>query len=318
MLFLNKSIHLVFKFQHPVILNDIKSGSNILFSILKMKIIKGVFFFMLAITFLFSCNSRQNLEKQADVRLKHIEQLINHNSLNEAKIEIDSFHMLFPRLVNKRRIAAAYSDTIVGRESSRSLAYCDSILPLEQHAADSIQKNFRYEKDKIYQETGNFIYKTQNTENNATRIYLKAYVDDNADYYLISNYCGPKLEHTSVEVSTNNLFAHTDTINTSDPDYHSFTDDGLRWEVVTFKNESGKTVSAFIAQNVSQKIKVILHGKKDYVYFLADSDKKAIYETYNLWIVKKDILRLQFEIKKATAKIERITAERTTKIKKRI
>lgn len=282
-----------------------------------MKNIKRVFFFMLAFTFLISCNSRQNLEKQADVRLKHIEQLISHNSLNEAKIEIDSFHLLFPRLVNKRRIAAAYEDTIVRRESSRSLAYCDSILPLKRHEADSIQKNFRYEKDKIYQETGNFIYKTQNTESNTNRIYLKAYVDDNAEFYLISNYCGSKLEHTSVEVSAKDLFAHTDTINTSDPDYHSFTNDGLRWEVVTFKNESGKTVSAFIAQYVSQKIKVILHGKKNYVYFLADSDKKAISDTYHLWIVKKDVLKLQTEIKKATAKIERINTERTNKIKKR-
>jgi len=287
-----------------------------LFSIKKMKNIKGVFFFMLAFTFLISCNSRQNLEKQADVRLKHIEQLISHNSLNEAKIEIDSFHLLFPRLVNKRRIAAAYEDTIVRRESSRSLAYCDSILPLKRHEADSIQKNFRYEKDKIYQETGNFIYKTQNTENNTNRIYLKAYVDDNAEFYLISNYCGSKLEHTSVEVSAKDLFAHTDTINTSDPDYHSFTNDGLRWEVVTFKNESGKTVSAFIAQYSNLQIKVILHGKKNYVYFLADSDKKAISDTYHLWIVKKDVLKLKTEIKKATAKIERIKTERTTKIKK--
>jgi hypothetical protein len=280
-----------------------------------MKNIKGVFFFMLAFTFLISCNSRQNLEKQADVRLKHIEQLISHNSLNEAKIEIDSFHLLFPRLVNKRRIAAAYEDTIVRRESSRSLAYCDSILPFKQHQADSIQKNFRYEKDKIYQETGNFIYKTQKTENNTNRIYLKAYVDDNADFYLISNYCGPKLEHTSVEVSAKDLFAHTDTVNTSDPDYHSFTNDGQRWEIVTFKNESGKNVSAFIAQYVSLNIKVILHGKRNFVYFLDDSDKKAISDTYNLWIVKKDVLKLLMEIKKATAKIERIKSERVNKIK---
>jgi hypothetical protein len=279
-----------------------------------MKNIKRVIFFMLTFTFLISCNSRQELEKQADVRLKHIEQLISKNSLNAAKIEIDSFHMLFPRLVNKRRIAAAYEDTIVRRESSRTLAYCDSILPFKQQESDSIQRNFRYEKDKVYQETGNFIYKTQKTENNTNRNYLKAYVDDNAEFYLISNYCGPKLEHTSIEVSAKDLFAHSDTIVTSDPNYHSFTDGGQRWEVVTFKNESGKGVSAFIAQYAFLKIKVILHGKKNYIYFLDDSDKKAIVETYHLWIVKKDVLKLKTEIKKATSKIDRINNERKTKI----
>ncbi|MDD4970194.1 MAG: hypothetical protein PHT07_12285 [Paludibacter sp.] len=271
-----------------------------------MKNIKGVFFILLTFSLLISCDSRQKQEKLADARLKVIEKLISQNSLNAAKIQIDSIHFLFPRLVNKRRIAAALEDTIVRRESSRTLAYCDSILPKKQHEFDSIQKNFRFEKDKIYQETGNFVYKTQQTESNANRIYLKTYVSENADLFLISNYCGGKLEHTTVEVTSADLFAHTDTIDTSDPNYHSFTDGGQRWEVVTFKNDAGKDVASFIAQYSKQQIKVILHGKKNYVYYLDDSDKKAILETYHLWVVKKDVVKLQKEIKKATSKIERI------------
>jgi hypothetical protein len=275
-----------------------------------MKSIKGLFFFILIFTFLTSCNSRQKQEKEADIRLKHIEQLIDKDLLNAAKIEIDSIHSLYPRLVNKRRIAAALSDTIVRRESSRSLAYCDSILPQKQHEFDSIQKNFRFEKDKIYQEVGNYIYKTQQTESNSSRIYLKAYVDETANLFVISNYCGGKLDHISVEVAAGDLFAHTDTIDTSDPNYHSFTDGGQRWEVVTFKNDAGKDVASFVAQYLSKQIKVILHGKKNYSYYLADSDKKAIAETYHLWVVKKDVVKLQLEIKKATAKIERIKLEK--------
>lgn len=276
-----------------------------------MKSIQGLFFFILIFTLLTSCNSRQKQEKEADLRLKHIEQLIGKDLLNAAKIEIDSIHSLYPRLVNKRRIAAAFADTIVRRESSRTLAYCDSILPKKQHDFDSIQKNFRFEKDKIYQEVGNYIYKTQQTESNSSRIYLKAYVDETANLFLISNYCGGKLEHISVEVASGELFAHTDTIDTSDPNYHSFTDGGQRWEVVTFKNDAGKDVASFVAQYLSKQIKVILHGKKNYSYYLADSDKKAIAETYHLWVVKKDVVKLQLEIKKATAKIERIKLEKS-------
>ena len=271
-----------------------------------MKNIRGVFFVLLAFALLMSCNSREKQERLADIRLKNIEQLISNNSLNAAKIQIDSIHLLFPRLVNKRRIAAALEDTIVRRESSRTLAYCDSILPKKQHEADSIQKNFRFEKDKIYQETGNYIYKTQQVESNTNRIYLKAYVSENADLFLISNYCGGKLEHTTVEVASNELFAHTDTIDTSDPNYHSFTDGGMRWEVVTFKNDAGKDVASFVAQYTTKQIKVILHGKKNYIYYLADSDKKAILETYHFWIVKKDVVGLQKEIQKAISKIDRI------------
>jgi len=253
-----------------------------------------------------SCNKREAQEKDADKRLKHIEQLIAGNALNAAKIEIDSIHSLYPRLVSKRKIAAALADTIVRRESARTLAYCDSILPLKQQEADSVQRNFRLEKNEKYQQFGSYIYKTQLTESNTNRIYLKAYVDENADLYLISNYCGTKIEHTSIEVSANDVYAHTDTLSTSSSAYHSFNDDGSHWESLTFKNQEDKGVTAFIAQNQGARLRVTLSGKKPYVYYLNDGDKKAIAETYHLWIVKKDVAQLQKEIKKATLKIEKI------------
>jgi hypothetical protein len=267
---------------------------------------KIVFLILVLVFALMSCSTRDAQEKDADKRLKHIEQLIAQNLLNSAKIEIDSIHSLYPRLVNKRRIAAALEDTILRRESSRTLAYCDSLLPLKQHEADSIQKNFRFEKNEKYQQFGNYVYKTQQTESNSNRNYLKAYVDENADLYLISNFCGGNIEQTSLEVSADDLFAHTDTLSTANSAFHSFNDGGSHWETLTFKNEEDKGVSAFIAQNYLKHLKVTLYGKKTYVYFLSDADKKAITETYKLWIAKKDISQLHKEITKASRIIERI------------
>lgn len=268
---------------------------------------------VMALVLFVSCSSRHKQEKLADERLKRIEALIKANSLNAAKIEIDSIHYLYPRLVNKRRIAAAFADTIAFIESSRNLIYCDSILPFKQREMDSIQKNFRFEKDVKYQDVGNYVYKTQQTESNTNRIYLKSYVDENADIYLISNYCGGKIEQTSLEVSVKDLFAHTDTLETSNPAYHSYNDGGSHWETLTFKNNADKGVSAFIAQNSSARIKITLYGKRSYVYYLADADKKAIVETYRLWKVKKDVVNLQKEIKKAKVIIERINRDKLKK-----
>jgi len=261
---------------------------------------------ILIICVFFSCDSRKSQEENADKRLKHIQELIDNNSFNAAKNEIDSIHSLFPMLVDKRRIAASLSDTVMRRESSRSLAFCDSILPGKTHEMDSIQKNFRFEKNIKYQEIGNYVYKTEQTESNATRTYLKTYVDENADFYLVSNYCGGKIEQQSVEVSANELFAHTDTISLSDPNNHRFDDGGSHFESIIFKNESGKTVVEFITQSTSKVLKITLHGKKSYSYYLADVDKKAIIETYHLWKVKKDVVQLHKEIKKATLRIMRI------------
>jgi uncharacterized protein with LGFP repeats len=275
-----------------------------------MKIKYQITFILLTLTLFSACNSKEKQQKLADLRLKHIEQLINDNALNAAKIEIDSIHLLFPRMVDKRRAAEALKDTVIRRENARTLAYCDSILPVKLQEADAIQKNFRLEKNAKYQQVGSYIYKTQQTENNINRTYLKAFVDENADLYLVSNYCGGKIEHSSLEVSVNDLFAKTDTIDTSNASNHSFTDEGTRWENVTFKNQADKGVTAFITQYTSEKIKVTLHGKKSYTYYLENADKKAIAETYHLWVVKKDVAQLQKEIKKATLKIERIVKGR--------
>ena len=271
-----------------------------------MRNLKLILKSVLILALLFSCDSRKAQEEKADNRLKHIQELIEQKSYNAAKNEIDSIHLLFPMLVDKRRIAAALSDTVIRRESSRSLAYCDSILPRKIHELDSIQKNFRVEKDKKYQEIASYIYKTQQTESNAGRIYLKSYLDDNADLYLVSNYCGAKIDQQSVEVSDNELFAHTDTISLSNPNNHRFDDGGSHYESILFKNESGKTVVEFITQSASKALKITLHGKKSYSYYLADADKKAIAETYRFWKVKKDVVQLQKEIKKANLRIMRI------------
>ena len=261
---------------------------------------------LLAMLTFSGCNVREKQEKEADIQLKRVEELINSNSFNAAKGLIDSLNLQFPHLINKRRIAQALKDTIIRRESARTLTYCNGILPIKIHEADSILKNFRFEKDPKYQQYGNYIYKTQRTEDNAFRNYLKCYTDENCDIYLISNYCGTKIEHTSVLVSANDLFAQTDTIQTTEAANHTYNDGETRREAITFKNNQDKGVAAFISQYSNSIIKVKLIGKNSASYTLAESDKKAIIETYNLWVVKKDIAQLKTEIQKAETRILKI------------
>ncbi len=269
--------------------------------------------FLLGLFIFSACNPRHALERDADNRLKLVEQFIDQQNYNAAKLEIDSIHRLFPRLIDKRKIAAALQDTIVRRESARNLVYCDSILPIKLHVADSIQKKFRFEKDTVYQDAGNWVYKTQRTENNATRTYLKAYVNEKANLYLVSNYCGPKIEQNAVKVSVGDIFVETAAVNVDSPIYFSFNDSGTHWETLTYKNEEDNGIVAFIAQNKTEKIKVTLKGKHDFIYWLDPLDKQAIAATYNLWIVRKDITQLQNQIKQAQLKIDRINQEKLKK-----
>jgi hypothetical protein len=264
-------------------------------------------YLVLIVFMLISCNGKEKEAQKADEHLDYVEELIDQNSYNAAKIQIDSIHILYPRLIDKRRKAASLSDTIARRESARTLVFCDTALIRKNKELEHLLVNFRLEKDKKYQTIGSYVYKSQVTEANTGRNYLKAYVDENADFYLVSNYTGRKIEHTALKVNVGDLYAGTDTLSTSSPAYHSFTDDGTRWETLSLKNEAAKAIAMFVAQYLDSNIKVTLIGANSTSqYQLTTMDKNALAATYALWIIKKDIVQLQLEIKKAKARIYRI------------
>jgi hypothetical protein len=254
-----------------------------------------------------SCHSKTDTSLQANQKLDHIEDLIAHNSFNAAKIEIDSIHISYPKLIGVRRKAAALADTITRRESMRTLIFCDSVLESKTKEFELLLKDFRLEKDQRYQQFGNYIHKSQITESNISRNYLKAYLDENNDFYLVSNYSGSKIDHTAIKVSVGELYATSDTLTTSNPEFHSYVDDGIRYETLTFKNEAARSIALFINQYSISNLRVELIGNKSSRnYMLAISDKKAIATSCALWIVKSDINQLKNEIKKTKLKILQI------------
>ncbi len=269
----------------------------------KLKSISQLFLLIL----LFSgCNSKASEQKKADEQLSKIENLIETNDYSAANLLIDSIHIRFPRLVDKRRMAVALKDTMIRRESGKFLIYADSILPSKIQLLDSIQKNFRFEKDNEYQEFGNYVYKTQLTEQNTNRNYLKCYVDENADLYLVSNVYGTKAQHSGIRIDMDDMHVQTDSTRENEGNFHQFTNDGMYWESLAFKNEADNGIISFIANNMNKRLKVTLIGKQKIVYFIPELDKKAIAESHNLWIIKKEVKHLEQEKENAQIRIGRI------------
>ncbi len=268
--------------------------------------LKSVSILFLCVILFSACNSKAREQKKADEQLQKIENLIQINDYAAAKLLIDSIHIRFPRMVDKRRMAVALKDTMIRRESAKFLNFADSILPSKIQLLDSIQKNFRFEKDNEYKEFGNYVYKTQVTEQNTNRNYLKCYVDENADLYLVSNIYGSKIEHHSIRVDMDDLHVQTDSTQKGEGSFHQFTNEGMYWESLTFKNEADNGISSFIANNVKSRLKVTLIGKQKIVYFIPELDKKAIAASYNLWVLQKEVKHLEQEKENAQIRIGRI------------
>lgn len=253
-----------------------------------------------------SCNSREQEKKQADERLEKIRQLITENKLNEAKSQIDSIHALFPRLVSKRKMAVALKDTIILRESHRTLNYCEKVLPELKASYEQLEKNFILQKNEKYEETGKYVYKTQLAEQNTGRNYLKYEVDENGDVYLTSVYSGTKINQNAVRVEAAGMSIQTDSETKNTGVLNAFSDGERYYEELTFKNEAENGIASFIAKNKLLTLKVTLTGSKQQSYILNAKDKEAISTAYLFAMARKTLKNTEKDMRIAQQRIGKI------------
>ncbi len=262
--------------------------------------------FLILIFVIVSCNPRKQEEEQAESRLENIRSLITANKLNEAKSKIDSIHTLYPRLVEKRKQAVALHDTIILRESSKTLNYCTKILAQLKSDYTQLLKNFVLQKNEKYEKIGKYVYKSQVGEQNTGRNYLKYEVDENGDTYLTSMYSGTKLNQFAVKVETAGMTVATDTVAKNSGVFHAFNDGERYYEQLTFKNEADGGIAEFIHTNKNLAIKVKLLGANSLNYTLQQADKVAISETYKFAQARKLLQKTENDLRIAQQRIGKI------------
>ncbi len=270
-----------------------------------MKINFQIIIIFIIITFSYACSSTKK-EKPVETEIAEIEQLINNNFYNLARIKIDSFHVKYRNLVDKRRLVTALQDTITLRESYRTIQYCDTVLPKLIFQRDSMMKNFRLEKDTLFQETGDYVHKLLKTEQNLNRNFLKVKIDEKGELKLFSFVTGVKIAHKHLLLSSGDMFAETDTLVRESISEHEYNDGENHIESVIFWGESVENIVKFIYDNQTSKVKVTIRGNRTYSYFLPPQDIKAIAESYHFWIVTRDIVKLDKQLKISIKKINKI------------
>lgn len=251
-----------------------------------------------------SCSKNRNEIEDADKRLALIKSLIADNKLNEAKVQIDSLHLLFPKLVDKRKVAVALKDTIILRESYKMLDYCQKALPELKKTYESLSSGFVFEKNEKYDETGKYICKTQVAEQNAGRNYLSVEVDENGDVFLVSHYSGAKINHSKLEINAAGVTVSSD--KNSAGVLHAFSDGSAFFENLTFKNEADGGIAGFIASNKNSAVKVTLIGTKSFTYLLSDKDRVAVANGFVFAKTRKAIVKAENDMRIAQQRIGKI------------
>lgn len=244
--------------------------------------------------------------KEARAYLDEAQGLYENQHFEAAKLEIDSIRTLYPQEVDVLKDALVLMRLIERSQSERNIAFCDSLTPIRLQEAEQLKKGFVFEKDSVYDEIGNYIWKQLTIERNVQRSYIRCGVDEKGVMYLASVYYGSRpLNHTGLKLSTpDGAYAETIAVPYDGGMNYRFKDEGNTTEVVTYKKEKCIDAVNFVyGAGDKIRIKAEYTGGTAYTLYLSESDKQAIKATYDLSVVLSDIEAMHVEKEKSTKKI---------------
>ena len=252
---------------------------------------------------LASCGN--DAEKKANERLITARTAFEQGDYNEAKLQIDSIKILYPKAFDARREGISLMQQIELKEQQQSLVYLDSILQTKQKEFESIKNKYVLEKDAEYQQTGNYFWPTQTVEKNLHRSFLRFQVNEQGVMSMTSIYCGgSNLHHFAVKViAPDGSFAETP----ASKDSYETTDLGEKIEKADYKMGADGNVMGFLYLNRDKNIKVEYIGDHKYTTTMTPADRQALAGIYELSQLLSSIGQIKKEQEEANLKIQFVT-----------
>ena len=257
---------------------------------------------LLGLVLLASCGDGG--EKEAQKRLQKAEIALQQENFSEAKLQIDSIKVLYPKAFEARKQGIKLMQQVDLKEQGKTLVYLDSMMQVKQAQLDSIKGNFVFEKDTAYQDVGSWFYPTQIVEKSLGRTFLRGQVNELGEMSLTSIYCaGGQLNHTSVKVSVGDTFAETPMTN----DSYTTTDLGRTIEKADYKVGNDGGVAGFIVANADKNIQLTFIGDKTYRTAMQKTDRQAFVELTELARILSGMEEIRKQQKEANLKIQFVT-----------
>jgi hypothetical protein len=259
---------------------------------------KQMIVLLLAACTLVACD---NVEKRANVKLQAAREAFRQGSYAEAKLQIDSIKLLYPKAFEARKAGIALMQQVEIAEQERTLLYLDSLLAVKQSELEAIRGKYVFEKDTAYQSVGNYFYPSQVVEKNLHRSFLRFQTDESGKMSMTSIYCGSRaIRHTAVKVvAPDDTYAQTP----ASDDRYTTTNLGEQIEKVDYREGSDGGVMAFLSANGDRNIRVTFLGERPFATTLSADDRRAAVAVYRLSQLLTAITRIHQEKNEANLKI---------------
>ena len=262
---------------------------------------------------LFSC---ENVEKKAGEKLQTAREAFERGDFSEAKMQIDSIKILYPKAFETRREGISLMQQVELKEQEKTLVYLDSLLQQKQGELDALKGKFTLEKDAEYQQVGNYLWPTQTIEKNMHRSYLRFQVNEQGIMSMTSIYCGAgNIHHTKVKViAPDGSFAETP----SSKDSYETTDINEKIEKADYKLGEDGNVIEFLNLNKDKNIRVEYIGDRTYKTTMSQTDRQAAAGVYELAQILSAMEQIKKEQEEANLKIGFINKKKERKAQEEI
>ncbi len=248
---------------------------------------------------LFAC---EDVEKKAGEKLQAARQAFELGNYSEAKMQIDSIKILYPKAFETRRAGIGLMQEVELKEQEKSLTYLDSMLQVKQVEFDAVKGKYTFEKDAEYQKIGHYLHPSQVLEKNLHRSYLRFQVDEAGVMSMTSIYCGShNIHHVAVKVTApDGSFAETP----ASKDSYETTDLGEKIEKADYKLGEDGNVMGFLYLNKDKNIKVNYQGERPYSTNMTPADRQALASVYELAQLLSSMTEIRKNMEEANLKIE--------------
>lgn len=248
---------------------------------------------------LASCGN--NTTQKANEKLAVAQAAFERGDYNEAKIQLDSIKLLYPKEFDTRREGNKLMQQIEIKEQQQSLVYLDSMMQSKQQELKAIVGQYTLEKDATYQEEGNYFWPTQTVEKNLHRSFLRFQVNEQGIMLMTSIYCGKSnIHHFAVKVTApDGTFAETP----ASKDSYETTDLGEKIEKADFTMGADGNVMSFLYLNRDKNIKVEYIGERKYTFNMTPADRLALTKIYELSQLLSSMEQIKKETEEAKLKI---------------
>lgn len=254
------------------------------------------------------------IEKKANEKLVTARNAYEHGNYEEAKKQIDSIKILYPKALKARK---AGQELILDVELKRQQQKLDSLseaMQTCQEAFNIVKDKYILEKDTAYQEIGNYLWPTQTIEKNLHRSYLRFQVSELGALSMTSIYCGSSnIHHTSVKATAaDGTYMETPTSR----DSYETTDMGEKIEKADYKQEEIKNFVEFIALHKDQNIRIEFIGDRKYTTTMHPTDRQAAIGIYELAQILNDMAAIKKAQDEANLKIGFVSKKKERKEQK--